>query len=81
MVSSSSVQIVRLEFQHYDYHSSGTISSVDFALSMVASADINHVSKFLDRVDELNSNVLLKEMRISFEVRHSTSGFLMSSIC
>ncbi|XP_039141453.1 calcium uptake protein, mitochondrial-like [Dioscorea cayenensis subsp. rotundata] len=60
-------EIVHLEFQHYDYHSSGTISSVDFALSMVASADINHVSKFLDRVDELNSNVLLKEMRISFE--------------
>ncbi|KAJ0989515.1 hypothetical protein J5N97_007871 [Dioscorea zingiberensis] len=60
-------EIVRLEFQHYDYHSSGTISSVDFALSMVASADINHINKFLDRVDELNNNALLKDMCISFE--------------
>ncbi|KAG5226012.1 Calcium-binding EF hand family protein [Salix suchowensis] len=45
-------EILRLEFAHYDYRSCGTISSKDFALSLVASADINHISKLLDRVDE-----------------------------
>ncbi|KAJ6731833.1 CALCIUM UPTAKE PROTEIN MITOCHONDRIAL [Salix purpurea] len=46
-------EILRLEFAHYDYRSCGTISAKDFALSLVASADINHISKLLDRVDEL----------------------------
>ncbi|GMP36877.1 hypothetical protein CsSME_00008839 [Camellia sinensis var. sinensis] len=41
-------EILRLEFAHYDYKSQGTISAKDFALSMVASADMRHVNKFLD---------------------------------
>ncbi|KAL9330852.1 hypothetical protein ACSQ67_000462 [Phaseolus vulgaris] len=39
-------EILRLEFAHYDYKSQETISAKDFALSMVASADISHLSNF-----------------------------------
>ncbi|KAJ6849852.1 putative calcium uptake protein 1, mitochondrial [Iris pallida] len=60
-------EIVRLEFSHYDYKSRGTISAKDFALSMVASADINHISKFLDRVDELDDHPHLRDTRITLE--------------
>nr|XP_027066931.1 calcium uptake protein, mitochondrial-like isoform X2 [Coffea arabica] len=59
--------ILRLEFAHYDWKSQGTISAKDFALSMVASADINHINKFLDRVDELNKEPNLKDVCITFE--------------
>ncbi|XP_021769392.1 calcium uptake protein, mitochondrial-like [Chenopodium quinoa] len=58
-------EIVRLEFSHYDYRSQGTISAKDFALSMVASADIRHVNKLLERVDELDNDPQLKSTRIS----------------
>lgn len=44
------------------------MSAKDFALSMVASADMNHVNKLLDRVDELDSNPSLRDMKITFEV-------------
>lgn len=67
--SFNSFQILRLEFDHYDAKSEGTISAKDFALSLVASADINHINKFLDRVDVLDKNLHLKNMRITFEVR------------
>ncbi|XP_008775754.2 calcium uptake protein, mitochondrial [Phoenix dactylifera] len=60
-------EIVRLEFAHYDFKSRGTISAKDFALSMVACADLNHINMFLDRVDELNNNPHLRDMRITFE--------------
>ncbi|KAL0915246.1 hypothetical protein M5K25_015648 [Dendrobium thyrsiflorum] len=60
-------EILRLEFDHYDVKLEGTISAKDFALSMVASADINHINKFLDRVDVLDNNLHLKDMRITFE--------------
>ncbi|KAI0502183.1 hypothetical protein KFK09_017130 [Dendrobium nobile] len=60
-------EILRLEFDHYDVKLEGTISAKDFALSMVASADINHINKFLDRVDVLDNNLQLKDMRITFE--------------
>lgn len=60
-------EIVRLEFDHYDFNSKGTIAAKDFALSIISSADISHVNKFLNRVDKLNSNSHLREMRISFE--------------
>ncbi|KAK3002215.1 hypothetical protein RJ639_021216 [Escallonia herrerae] len=43
--------ILRLEFAHYDYRSLGTILANDFALSMVASADMKSINKFLDRRD------------------------------
>ncbi|XP_038985430.1 calcium uptake protein, mitochondrial-like isoform X2 [Phoenix dactylifera] len=60
-------EIVNLEFAHYDYKSRGTISAKDFALSMVASADISSVNKFLDRVDELDNHPHLKDARITLE--------------
>lgn len=63
------VQIVRLEFAHYDFKSRGTISAKDFALSMVASADMNHINKLLDQVDELDNNPSVRDIRITFEVR------------
>ena len=56
-----------MEFAHYDYKSRGTISAKDFALSMVASADVSHMNKFLDRVDELNDKAELKDIRITYE--------------
>ncbi|THU50658.1 hypothetical protein C4D60_Mb06t22600 [Musa balbisiana] len=60
-------EIVRLEFSHYDLKSRGTISAKDFALSMVASADMNHVDKLLDRVDELDDNPSLRDLHFTFE--------------
>jgi calcium uptake protein 1, mitochondrial len=59
---------VRLEFAHYDFKSRGAISAKDFALSMVASADLNHINKLLDRVDDLANQSHLKEMCITYEV-------------
>lgn len=58
---------MKLEFSHYDCNSRGTISAKDFALSLVASADINHINKLLDRVDEINNESHLKEILITFE--------------
>ncbi|KAJ9167701.1 hypothetical protein P3X46_019309 [Hevea brasiliensis] len=60
-------EILRLEFAHYDYKLQKTISAKDFALSMVASADLSHLDKLLDRVDELNNEARLKDIRITFE--------------
>ncbi|KAE9462652.1 hypothetical protein C3L33_05437, partial [Rhododendron williamsianum] len=60
-------EILQLEFAHYDYKSQGTISAKDFALSMVASADMSHINKFLDRVEELNDEPYIREVRITFE--------------
>jgi len=62
------MQIIRLEFSHYDVKSSKTIPAKDFALSMVTSADMNHISMLLDRVDDLVNKPDLKDIRISFEV-------------
>lgn len=58
---------MRLEFSHYDYNKKGTISAKDFALSLVASADINHINKLLDRVEELSSDQHLRDIRITYE--------------
>lgn len=60
---------MHLEFTHYDFHSRGSISAKDFALSMVASADMNHINKLLERVDELDNCPSLRDICISFEVR------------
>ncbi|KAL6899397.1 hypothetical protein ACP4OV_006055 [Aristida adscensionis] len=60
-------EIVRLEFSHYDVKSSKTIPVKDFALSMVASADMNHINKLLDRVDDLDDHPELKDLRVTFE--------------
>ena len=48
--------------------SSKTIPVKDFALSMVASADMSHINKLLDRVDDLDDNPDLKDLYITFEV-------------
>ncbi|GJT86852.1 calcium uptake protein, mitochondrial-like protein, partial [Tanacetum coccineum] len=60
-------EILSLEFSHYDYKSRGTISAKDFALSMVASADMKHIDKFLDRVEQLKDEPNLANIRITFE--------------
>ncbi|WOK96860.1 calcium uptake protein 1, mitochondrial isoform X1 [Canna indica] len=60
-------EIVHLEFAHYDFTSRGSISAKDFALSMVASADMNHINKLLDQVDELDNTPSLRDKRITFE--------------
>ncbi|ONM16140.1 calcium-binding EF hand family protein [Zea mays] len=60
-------EIIQLEFSHYDVKSSKTIPAKDFALSMVASADMNHINKLLDRVDSLVKEPDLKDIRITFE--------------
>lgn len=60
-------EILRLEYSHYDYNKRGTISAKDFALSLVASADINHINKLLDRVDELDNDPHITGIRITFE--------------
>jgi len=60
-------EIIQLEFSHYDVKSSKTIPAKDFALSMVASADMNHINKLLDRADGLVKEPDLKDIRITFE--------------
>ncbi|KAK7347141.1 hypothetical protein VNO80_21668 [Phaseolus coccineus] len=59
-------EILRLEFSHYDYNKRGSISAKDFALSLVASADVNHISKLLDRVEELNRDQQLRDLRLTY---------------
>lgn len=56
-----------MEFHHYDYKKQGTISSKDFALSLVASADIRHVNKFLDRVEEIDNDPSIRDLRVTFD--------------
>lgn len=60
-------EMVWLEFSHYDFRSSGTIPAKDFVLSMVASGDIRYMHKLLDRVDDLDNEPHLKDIRITFE--------------
>ncbi|KAK8523588.1 hypothetical protein V6N13_113534 [Hibiscus sabdariffa] len=60
-------EMLRLEFAHYDYKLHGTISAKDFALSLVAAADISDISKLLDRADEIGNEPQLKDIRISLE--------------
>lgn len=59
--------MVKLEFAHYDYKLRGTISAKDFALSMVASADLKHLNKLLDRVDDLDNKPHIHDIRITPE--------------
>ncbi|CAM0903933.1 unnamed protein product [Alopecurus aequalis] len=60
-------EVIRLEFNHYDVKSVNTIPAKDFALCMVASADMNHISKLLDRADMVGNDPYLKHLRITFE--------------
>lgn len=61
------MQMLLLEFSHYDFKSQGSISAKDFALSIVASADINHIEKLLDRVEALNKEPHFRNIRITYE--------------
>ena len=58
---------MRLEFAHYDYKSRKTISAKDFAHSIVASADLSHLGRLLERVDELSNDPRFKDVCITFE--------------
>lgn len=60
-------EILHLEFAHYDYNLRGTISAIDFALSLVASADLSHINKLLDRVDEISREPDLRDIQITYE--------------
>ncbi|KAL3497323.1 hypothetical protein ACH5RR_040055 [Cinchona calisaya] len=60
-------EMLRLEFSHYDYKCRGTISGKDFALSLVAAADLKHLSKLLDRVDDIDKVPHMSNIRITFE--------------
>ena len=59
--------MLRLEFAHYDYKLRGTVSAKDFALSMVASADSSHLSGLLDRVNRMDDNPHLRDIRVTWE--------------
>eukprot|EP00252_Welwitschia_mirabilis_P002214 TRINITY_DN12116_c0_g1_i1.p1 TRINITY_DN12116_c0_g1~~TRINITY_DN12116_c0_g1_i1.p1 ORF type:complete len:329 (+),score=63.40 TRINITY_DN12116_c0_g1_i1:369-1355(+) len=60
-------EIIRLEFMHYDHQSQGSISARDFALSMIAAAEIGRLNSYLDRVDELGKDPIFNDIHISFE--------------
>lgn len=60
-------EITRLEFLHYDHQGRGSISARDFALSMVAAADVICVNRYLDRVDDLSKDPSLSNIHITRE--------------
>ena len=59
--------MLRLEFAHYDYKAKGTITAKDFALSLVASADLSDLYKLLDRVDDINNAPRLNNIQITYK--------------
>ncbi|KAL0545392.1 hypothetical protein IC582_015274 [Cucumis melo] len=61
------IEMLKLEFAHYDYKLRGTISAKDFALSMVASADSSRLRELLDRVSRMDDKPHFKDIRISWE--------------
>ncbi|CAN6449942.1 unnamed protein product [Victoria cruziana] len=65
-------EIVRLEFAHYDYKLRGKISAKDFALSMVAAADMNLINRFLDRVEQIDDKPHIRNIWITLEVKTVT---------
>ncbi|EPS61781.1 hypothetical protein M569_13012, partial [Genlisea aurea] len=60
-------EMLRLEFEHYDFKSEGSISAKDFILSMVAAADARYIDKFLDLADEVTNEASLRDLRVTFE--------------
>ncbi|KGN55467.1 calcium uptake protein, mitochondrial [Cucumis sativus] len=61
------IEMLKLEFAHYDYKLRGTISAKDFALSMVASADSSRLRELLDRVSRMDNKPHFMDIRISWE--------------
>ncbi|XP_038898722.1 calcium uptake protein, mitochondrial isoform X2 [Benincasa hispida] len=61
------IEMLKLEFAHYDYKLRGTISAKDFALSMVASADSSRLSELLDRVSRMDDKQRFRDICISWE--------------
>ncbi|GBG69537.1 hypothetical protein CBR_g4372 [Chara braunii] len=60
-------ELVRLEFAHYDFHNEGSILGIDFARSMVASADLQSVPDLLTKAESLLVvNPELAKAKISF---------------
>jgi hypothetical protein len=60
-------QITKLEFAHYDWKNEGTISAQDFALSMVAAADMEYLGPLLARVDKLAQESAFDVSRFCFK--------------
>ncbi|KAL3684128.1 hypothetical protein R1sor_002150 [Riccia sorocarpa] len=60
-------EIIRLEFSHYDVKGHGSIPAQDFALSMIAAADLSSLNEFLARVNLLSGIPRFRNMRISEE--------------
>ncbi|KAM7272533.1 hypothetical protein ACFE04_027196 [Oxalis oulophora] len=59
--------LLTLEFAHYDYKEQSSISAKDFALSIVAAADISHLRQLLKQVDTINIEPCLSDVRITLE--------------
>lgn len=47
------IEMVALEFSHYDYLNTGYLSYKDFALSLVASGNVSEIRQYLSRVASL----------------------------
>lgn len=62
-----SVHFQAHQFAHYDYKSRKTIPAKDFAHSIVASADLSHLGRLLERVDELSNDPRFRDVRITFD--------------
>lgn len=58
-------ELVKLEFAHYDVLGRGSLSPVDFAHSLVATADLRSIDKLLDKVDSMDGELLKK--RVSYD--------------
>ncbi|KAJ8751634.1 hypothetical protein K2173_025790 [Erythroxylum novogranatense] len=73
-------EMLRLEFAHYDYKLRGAISAKDFALSVVASADMSDLDRLLDRVDKLNlkPDVTFEEFKNFAELRKKLLPFSLA---
>lgn len=64
-VSKLHTELVRMEFAYYDMEQAGTISAVDFARSLAASADLKRVDGLLQKISAMPPE--LSSQRISFE--------------
>lgn len=70
--------MIRLEFVHYDWENSGTISATDFGLSMAAAAELSKLHNYLDRVHDLSKDPHFASRRITLEVWLHPAYFFIS---